>query len=335
MKRTSLKFVAPVLAGLMAVASCACLKHGESKDRAVTIGISWCSDTTSEFYTNIVKTVREAGADPVLMPQVVNVNIPCADGYVSSECIDSNGFLTERYAEMLKRNPSAGSNVREVLEGMDAVIFTGGEDISPTLFAAPQPWHGIGEERDYNATRDVNDYILMSYCIEQDISVIGFCRGMQMLGAASGADIIQDIPSYFAGKGQDYDYLHRNRKAGNGYRDYSPHSVTVSRGSALYRISGRTATLEGVPSWHHQVLGSVEGTQLSVTGFTPTNGENFIEAIERRDRTLVIGLQFHPEAAVVKYDTGAWNAGDFLDRDQALGIFRNFIKMVKERGRRD
>ena len=29
------------------------------------------------------------------------------------------------------------------MQGIDAVIFTGGEDISSSLYAKPEPWHGI------------------------------------------------------------------------------------------------------------------------------------------------------------------------------------------------
>lgn len=38
--------------------------------------------------------------------------------------------------------------------GIDAVIFTGGEDISSSLYSALEPWHGIEAEIDFNATRD-------------------------------------------------------------------------------------------------------------------------------------------------------------------------------------
>ena len=36
------------------------------------------------------------------------------------------------------------------------------------------------------------------------IPVLGFCRGMQMLAVISGAEIIQDLPAYFAEHGWKY-----------------------------------------------------------------------------------------------------------------------------------
>ncbi|MBQ1890499.1 MAG: gamma-glutamyl-gamma-aminobutyrate hydrolase family protein, partial [Selenomonas sp.] len=54
----------------------------------------------------------------------------------------------------------------------------------------------------YSAERDVSDYLLMSYCLEKDVPVLAICRGMQMLSVVSGADIIQDIPTYMSGLGK-------------------------------------------------------------------------------------------------------------------------------------
>ena len=97
-----------------------------------------------------------------------------------------------------------------------------------SLFYAPEKWHGIPAEIDYNAERDVSDYLTMSYCLDNDIPVMGLCRGMQMLPVISGAEMIQDLPAYFAESGIKYDYQHRNeKKSADSYRDYAHHDVTV------------------------------------------------------------------------------------------------------------
>ena len=162
----------------------------------------------------------------------------------------------------------------------------------------------------------------MSYCLDNDIPVMGFCRGMQMLGVISGAEMIQDIPAWFAELGVEYDYTHRNQKAApEAYRDYAAHDVEVAEGSRLHDIVGRT-TLAGCPSWHHQAIGNVDNTRLAVTGTTDTNGVTMIEAVERTDKTFAVGLQFHPEAALVKHLDGAENRADYMDYDTALSIFQ-------------
>jgi putative glutamine amidotransferase len=70
----------------------------------------------------------------------------------------------------------------------------------------------------------------------------------------------------------------------------------------------------------------VDNTRLAVTGYTETNGVIMIEAIERTDKTFAAGLQFHPEAALVKHMENAENRDDFMDYDTALSIFRWIVE---------
>lgn len=108
----------------------------------------------------------------------------------------------------------------------------------------------------------------MSYCLDHGIPVMGFCRGMQMLSVISGAEMMQDVPAYFAENGVEYGYEHRNQKAApDSYRDYAPHEVLVKDKSLLFDIVG-TSTLTGCPSWHHQAVKNVDNTRLAVTGCT-------------------------------------------------------------------
>lgn len=46
----------------------------------------------------------------------------------------------------------------------------------------------------------------------------------------------------------------------------------------------------------------------------------------RTDKTFAIGLQFHPEAALVKHLENADNRNDFMDYDTALSIFRWIVQ---------
>lgn len=305
---------------------------GRAQETPVTVGIAWRSDISSEFYTNIEEVFREAGAKTVLLQQVKNKAVAYTGNNVSLKDIEEGiGDLTLSAAHKLKDKLYTKSNAKKVMKGIDAVVFTGGEDISPALLREPEAWHGIEAEKDYNATRDVNDYTLMTYCIAKDISVLGLCRGMQMLGVVSGASVIQDIPTYFKNKGMSYNYIHRNQKVGDAYRDYAPHDVTVEPNSILYTMTTTAGAFHNVPSWHHQALQSVKGTSLKVSGYTPVNGENMIEAIERTDRILIMGLQFHPEAAFKKWSIGAANASKFMTKEEAVKIFKVFVDKVKER----
>lgn len=304
-------------------------EENTSADSSKQIGISWRADTDSEFYTNITETLDEMGIDYVMLDEVTLNTVSYEDKDLSRQYIDENDYLNQETADLVKNVDYKDTNVEKVLDGIDGIIFTGGEDISPTLYKEPEDWHGIEEEKDYNATRDVNDYILMKYCIDNDIPVMGFCRGMQMLGVVSGATVIQDIPVYFEEQNIEYDFTHRNNKeTPDSYRDYAPHDVTVTdKDSILYQIVGDTV-VKSVPSWHHQALLSVDNCNLKVTGVTNTCGIDMMEAIERTDKTFIAGFQFHPEASVVKHLKNASNADDFISKEDAEKFFAVFADAI-------
>ena len=290
------------------------------------VGIAWRSDTDSEFFTNICKAVEAAGAAWVLLDQVKSADLTYDDKGNLMQGVTSLGSLDEAAAKYVRINTWHDSNAADAVGNVSIVLFTGGEDVSPSLFYSPEPWYGIVEEIDYNAERDVSDYLTMTYCLDHDIPLMGFCRGMQMLSVVSGAEVIQDVPAYYAELGTEYHDEHRNRKlTADSYRDYAAHDVRVLPNSCLYDMV-HTDTLTGCPSWHHQAVKNVDNTRLAVTGYTETDGIKIIEAVERTDKTFAVGLQFHPEAALVKHLENAENRDHYMDYDTALSIFRWIVQ---------
>ena len=301
-------------------------KFLEKPTEKPVIGLAWVSVEDSEFFTNVYQAVEAAGGIPVMLNQVVTPELSYSGGMLT-DGVAETGALTETAGQRIRERSWAGSNAAEVMQGIDAVVFTGGEDISPSLYRKPEEWHGIEAERDYNAERDVSDYLLMEYCLDMDIPFMGFCRGMQMLGVVSGGEVIQDIPTYFEGLSKEYHYEHRNEKeTPDAYRNYASHAIQVTtRDSVLYDIVGADA-LTGCPSWHHQALKSVQGTELAVTGVTPTSGIDMIEAIQRTDKAFAVGFQFHPEAVIARTLSSAGDVERFMDYETALAFYTVLIE---------
>lgn len=311
------------LAAIMCATSlCGC---GNQTADGPVIGIAWNGESTSNSSSNTQNALKAAGIDFVMIDEVMDFDLPYdSTGFISGECIDEDSILKQEYATSVRRDTYRNSNVQDVMKGIDGVIFTGGGDICPTLFKDPEPWHGLEGDKTYNATRDVSEYLLMQYCIDNDIPVLGICRGSQVLGVVSGAPLIQDIPAWLESQGIGYDDSHR--AVVDGKRSFASHGVDVKKGSLLHELVG-TERLEGCPSWHHQAVGDVTGTDLEVVATEETCGQAIVEAQQRTDCKFVLGIQFHPEAvfgSVIEE-----NPDGFMDKDTAIRLFQGFAEYCR------
>ena len=151
------------------------LENGSSLVGKPYIGITWKAN--DQDYAGFKAVIEAAGGNPVELYQVTSTAVGYgADGMIQSAYVEDTGNLLQEYADQIKARNYSATNVAEVMEGIDGVFFTGGEDISPSLFAVPQEEANGGEE--INATRDISDYTLMAYCIDNDVPTLAACRGM-------------------------------------------------------------------------------------------------------------------------------------------------------------
>lgn len=294
----------------------------------VRVGLAWQPNEAAR--ERVILSIEQAGGEAVFLPQLRPAGFEYEGMTLCPKYVDEMGVLLQPYAGIVKRDTYHGTDVEELMAGVQAVVFLGGGDISSTLFAVPQPWHGIADDSPADATRDVSEYLTMAYCLDHDIPVLGLCRGMQMLAVASGAPLIQDLDKNFDEMGKDYHFLHRMQRDAAGKRYYTPHDVLVTDStSLLFNISG-SSVIRDVPSWHHQVVGDVTGTPLKVTGVTPTDGVDIIEAIERTDKHFALGVQFHPEEAVKQHLNGQQSASRFMPLEEAVKYFTALIGHAQE-----
>ncbi len=308
------KKICASIAASMAV----CFAASCSQSSKKTIYVAWSNKQDSYSFVSTLKTIEAIGCQPVVLDMIHSSDLSYRADNTLVDAVDEHGILLSDLAGKVKTNLWKHSDVEKIAQHVDCIIFPGGSDICPTLWKEEGQWHGIEGDTEYSAERDVSDYLLMSYCLEKNIPTFAICRGMQMLSVVSGARMINDIPSYFASLGKDDHDTHRDHEK----KVFAAHDVQVTdKSSLLYKITN-AETLTKVPSWHHQGVLSVDNTPLTVTAENVTDGVTMIEAVERKDLSFCLGVQFHPEVAVRKNVDKEADAANYMDLESATSFFQ-------------
>jgi putative glutamine amidotransferase len=203
--------------------------------------------------------------------------------------------LTAAYLKILERAsfvpivlPPVGANadeaaaaVGQVLDVVDALLLTGGEDVDPARYGATRSPH-LGA---INPPRDACEVAAVLAARERSLPTLAICRGIQVLNVALGGTLIQDIPSEWPNA------LAHDPDAARGTRT---HGISLTPGSRAARALGATTAM--VNSVHHQAVKRVADGLL----VTATATDGIIEAVEtpEDDPWWVMGVQWHPEEFV-------------------------------------
>lgn len=169
------------------------------------------------------------------------------------------------------------SELQELLPRLDGVLFSGGIDMQPSLYGA-QP-HPAEDEPDPRL--DEFELTIASWVLEEDLPVLGVCRGMQLLNVLQGGTLYQDIASQCSGA---LNHCRRDRP-----RTELTHAVTVAEGSRMERVLGKRQV--SVNSLHHQAIKD-PGRGIRISGWAE---DGIAELMEMPEKRFVLGIQGHPE----------------------------------------
>ena len=176
----------------------------------------------------------------------------------------------------------------QTLDKVDGILLSGGGDINPLLLGEePVPGlHGICPQR------DEMELLLVREAYNRQLPILGICRGIQVLVAALGGTLYQDLNTQYSEAplvkhDQDLD------------RAYASHTVRLEDGSTLSRLFPE-AKKKGlsVNSFHHQAV-RTPGPLLRISA-RATDG--VIEAVESNEFKSIIGVQWHPECFITRGD---------------------------------
>jgi putative glutamine amidotransferase len=159
-----------------------------------------------------------------------------------------------------------------------SLLLSGGDDIFPEFYNDFE----VKTKRDeYIPERDGFEFHLLDYALQNNLPILGICRGMQLINCKLNGSLIKDIETL---RGVNHrkidDALDRE------------HDVIVYDTSLLQSIVENRSGV--INSSHHQGIDRL-GEGLKVSAKSP---DGIIESIEwdnKNGKEFFLGVQWHPE----------------------------------------
>lgn len=177
------------------------------------------------------------------------------------------------------------------LNKVDAIILAGGSDICPTSYNQDVP---SGQNlTKFDVKRDRRELFAIDFAFQNNIPILGICRGHQMLGVYHGLHLIQDI--------SDSEICHNPKADGINMNQFPCHFLHI-----VPKFKTELGERILCNSFHHQAIHfskqhlenypsrGVEVMGYSYLDFDDKKGRKIIELMKGVDRKW-ISCQFHPE----------------------------------------
>lgn len=168
------------------------------------------------------------------------------------------------------------SLIPELVDHLQGVLFTGGEDLDPALFGEPR--HPKAEPLDANRQRF--ELALIAEVERRRKPALGVCLGSQLMNVHRGGSLIQFLPDSPRNNPLEH------RKLDNPNRR---HLVRLEPGTLLAQTIGKPEI--SVNTRHKQAVARL-GRGLRITATAP---DGIIEGIEDPSLPLFMAVQWHPE----------------------------------------
>ena len=176
-----------------------------------------------------------------------------------------------------------GKALVSVLDTLDGIVLSGGADIDPD-YLGEEPLEGVS----INPRRDNQELMMVRLAVARQIPVLGICRGIQVLAAALGGKLYQDIKSQ-----HEHECIEHSQTIARGLPS---HEVRLEKDSLLYSFFGKESL--AVNSFHHQAVKEVPAG-FRVTAVAP---DGIIEGMESTSFRPILGVQWHPECFLLEKD---------------------------------
>ena len=202
--------------------------------------------------------------------------------------------------------------VADAVRRCDGVLLTGGDDVSPRLYARRIPLRLQETVHSADVARDWFELSLIGDVFRQRKPLLAICRGQQILNVALGGTLLIDIACQVQGA---LNHARLDRK------NEIVHEVDIESGSLLAKATGRTRL--GVNSSHHQAVEKVVKPLRAVAA----SRDGIVEGLElapadRHFLPFLLAVQFHPERLCARHEAH-------------LELFRSFTRACTGDHRRE
>ena len=191
--------------------------------------------------------------------------------------------------------------MRRVYEMLDGILLTGGLDIHSKYYG--QEPHPALDPSDVGLDR--LETTILPWALDDDLPVLGICRGEQVLNVVMGGTLTQDIYTQYPTTIDHRESFKRK------IRDFLAHDIVIEENSRLRKLAGESRV--GVNTSHHQCIDQV-APGLVATAWAP---DGIIEAVESQDHTFLLAVQCHPEEL--------WRKNEWARR-----LFNAFVETAAE-----
>jgi putative glutamine amidotransferase len=177
-------------------------------------------------------------------------------------------------AQAIVLGPREDVSAAARLEDLAGVLFSGGGDIDPKHYGESPS----GTELDgMDAARDAFELELARRALDQDLPVLGICRGFQLLNVVLGGTLAQHVDHHRVGGGS-----------------WAQHRVRLAPHTKLRAMFSGPELV--VNSRHHQAVTPDRLAPGLVTSALTLPDDGVIEAFESSRHTWTLAVQWHPES---------------------------------------
>jgi putative glutamine amidotransferase len=159
-----------------------------------------------------------------------------------------------------------------------SLLLTGGDDIFPEFY---NDWEDGKDRSDYKPERDGFEFKLLDYALNNNLPVLGICRGLQLINSRLNGSLINDIETV---RGTIHTKISENNDR--------MHDVNLFENSLVYDTIREKRGL--VNSSHHQAIDRL-GEGLVITAKTDDGIIEAVEWEEKLSKPFLLAIQWHPE----------------------------------------